>query len=190
MSPQTTRTVHFYVRVAPDDTCGRSVHGKNPHRSANLRPKSLALDQRRDWLGNPYPDRITNSQWELLLRYLERCSERFPGNSWPQVGSRWVHRGVAWQEIGPALCLERATGPRDGIGDRRCDEVGQCLLLLLKWEQDIILGVVAESLGVAPEKLWAQMRRYYRVKRMDHWGRLIPRVVGRLARVMQTRGIE
>jgi len=64
------------------------------------------------------------------------------------------------------------------------------LLLLLKWEQDIILGVVAESLGVAPEKLWAQMRRYYRVKRMDHWGRLIPRVVGRLARVMQTRGIE
>lgn len=151
-----------------------------------MRPKSLALD----WVGNPYPDRITDSQWGMLLRYLERCSGRFPGNSWPQVGSRWLQRGVAWQGIGPALCFVRATGPREGIGDRRCDEVGQCLLLLLKWEQDIILGVVAESLGVVPDNFWSRMRRYYRVKVMDCWGRLIPRVVGRLARVMQARGIE
>lgn len=171
--------------ILPEYGGGRRSLTKHSQRNCHI-----PVDHTRSFVQNPYPDRITINQWELLLLYLERCSRRFPGNSWPSVGSRWLLRGVAWQEIGPALCLERATGPRPGLGDRRCDEVGQCLLLLRQWEQDIILGVVAEVLGEAPAKLWAQMRRHYRVPGMNCWGRLIPRVVGRFSKVLRERGIE
>lgn len=156
-----------------------SIDGKSPR---SITP--------RNFVGNPYPDRLTDSQWGWLLAYLERCSTRFPGNSWPAVGSRWLRRGIAWQEIGPSLCLERATGPHPGYGDRKADEVGQALLLLRDWEQDVILGVVAESLGFAPANLWRQMRRVYRAPGMDCWGRLIPRVMGRLGKLLTDRGID
>jgi hypothetical protein len=153
--------------------------------------RHIPIDQTRNFIQNPYPQYVTNYQFNLLLAYLERCSTRFGSNSWPMVGSRWVKRGVAWVEIGPALCLERSTRPREGFGDRNCDEVGQVLLMLSSLKQDIIITTVAELLDMVDGRIWARMRQKHGgvTVMVRDWGRFIPRVWREFGRLLDKKGI-